>query len=113
MKNLFRLSLLAGVIACSAQNPVGVDDGTSQRLDASVGAEIIVTLQTIGPGEFASPPVISSNNVRFVDVSQADVAVPAGPTQRFRFKAVAPGRAVITLRHTFQNRVVEDTVDVR
>jgi hypothetical protein len=104
-------TLLLG--ACGDGDPVSVSDGGSRTIPARVGLEIVVTLQTVGPGEYASPPSVSSPSVRFLDVSQADVAVPAGPTQRFRFLAVSRGRAVITFRHTAQARVVEDTVDVR
>jgi hypothetical protein len=99
--------------ACGGRDPVSLSDGASRALTARAGSEVVVTLQTVGPGEFASPPTISSRSVRFLDVAQAAVAVPAGPTQRFRFEAVAPGRAVITFRHTLQARIVEDTVDVR
>ena len=92
---------------------MSIADGASRTVAAHVGEEVVVTLQTVGPGEFASPPSVSSPSVRFVDVSQAEVVVPAGPTQRFRFVAVSRGRAVVTFRHTTQPRVVEDTVDVR
>jgi hypothetical protein len=34
------------------------------------------------------------------------------PTQRFRFKAAASGRAIISFQHTGQNPAIQDTVDV-
>ena len=107
-----RSRVLAALVLAACHDPVSITDGGSRTIASRVGTEIDVTLQTIGPGEYASPPRVSSGSVRFVDVSYLD-PVPAGPTQRFRFQAVAPGRAIITFRHTAQARVVEDTVDVQ
>jgi hypothetical protein len=50
--------------------------------------------------------------VRFLEVRLVTPAVPAGPTQRFRFVAVRPGQAIIVFHHTEQGQVVEDTVNV-
>lgn len=79
----------------------------------SGGTAFTIILQTVGPGAYESPPTISSGAVRFLDVSQAAVAVPAGPTQRFRFQAVSPGRAIIAFHHSGSNPVVTDTIIVR
>lgn len=101
--------------ACRADSPVSVSvtGSASRTLSADAGSEIDITLQTIGPGEYASPPAISSASVRFLGASLVGPAVPAGPTQRFRFRAVASGRAIIGFQHTGQGPAVEDTVDVR
>ena len=77
------------------------------------GAAFTITLQTIGFGQYDAPPVISSPIVRFVEVSQAAVVVPAGPTQVFRFQAVGTGEAIIVFRNSAQNRSVADTILVR
>jgi hypothetical protein len=74
----------------------GADDG--RVVTAASGAEIDITLQTIGFGCYASPK-ISSRAVRFVGVECVNPPVDAGPTQRFRFEAVAPGRATIRIPH--------------
>jgi len=102
------------VVGCRG-NPVAVSivGSTSQSLTVPTGKQFTVTLQTIGPGEYSSPPAVSSAAVRFLDVAQASFAVPAGPTQRFRFEAASRGKAVIVFQHTGNNRTVEDTVDVR
>ena len=101
--------------ACGEKTPVDVSivGNTSQSLTVSDGNQFSVTLQTIGPGEYSSPPTVSSGAVHFIDVAQASPVVPAGPTQRFRFKATTRGTAIIVFQHTGNNRTVEDTVDVR
>jgi hypothetical protein len=101
--------------ACAGTNPVSVSikGNTSQSLTVPAGTQFSVTLQTVGPGEYGSPPTVSSEAVHFLDVSQVIPNVPAGPTQRFRFGATTRGKAIIVFQHTGNNRTVEDTVDVR
>lgn len=101
--------------ACGETNPVSVSikGSTSQSLTVTAGTPFSVTLQTIGPGEYISPPTVSSGAVHFLDVSLVSPYVPAGPTQRFRFDATARGKAIIVFQHTGNNRAVEDTIDVR
>jgi hypothetical protein len=41
--------------------------GVVKSISAGVGTEIDITLQTIGPGEFASSPAVSSSSVQFGD----------------------------------------------
>jgi hypothetical protein len=84
-----------------------------QTLVVSRGSDFSVLLQTIGPGEYASPPSVSSAAVRFIDVVPGDIIVPAGPRQRFRFQAIAPGTAILVFHHTDVNPTVQDTIDVR
>ncbi|HEX6532976.1 MAG TPA: hypothetical protein VF041_00180 [Gemmatimonadaceae bacterium] len=99
--------------ACHADRVVAVNGRMSRTLSTQVGSEVDITLGTVGPGEYASPPSVSSPSVRFVSVSYVSPAVPAGPTQLFRFEAVSKGRAVIVFRHTDDDPVVQDTIDVR
>lgn len=84
----------------------------SQTLSIEAGRVLELTLQTIGPGEYASPPLVSSAAVRFLDVQPVSPAVPAGPTQLFRFEAVTPGVAVIVFHHTVEDVPIEDTINV-
>ncbi len=66
---------------------------------AGVGDRIEVTLQTIGPGQYGDPSVSSRATV-FLGESPVGPPNPGGPTQLFRFEAIAPGRADITIPHT-------------
>jgi hypothetical protein len=77
-----------------------VDNGDAgRRVEASVGDTIEITLQTIGPGQYGDP-ILSSGSLMFLGVSFADKPIPAGPTQLYRFEAVASGQADITIPHT-------------
>jgi hypothetical protein len=87
-------------------------------LSLNVGQTLELTLQTIAPGEYASPLTISSTAIQFIDVKLVTPGVPAGVTQQFRFRAAAPGRAVIVFRHTGESSdpgaglTVHDTIEV-
>ncbi|MCC6929464.1 MAG: hypothetical protein IT359_10780 [Gemmatimonadaceae bacterium] len=101
-------------LACRTDSIVSLSAAErNRRVTAHVGDQITITLQTIGPGEYASPPTISSPAVVFRDVSGCGTPVPAGPTQCFHFRAAAPGQALLTFAHTGTNALVQDTVDVR
>jgi hypothetical protein len=78
-----------------------------------VDDEIDVTLQTIGPGQYDEHPSVSSPAVALSKVSILMPANPGGPRQLFQFRAVTPGRAVISIPHTGQNPGFEITADVR
>jgi hypothetical protein len=103
------------IIACSADAVLGVDS-RSQSISARVGQQVEVTLGNVGPAIYESPPMISSNVVTYLGVDVVPPYNPGGPTQRFSFKAVGPGQALITFRHTLDGAlvsVVEDTITVR
>lgn len=109
------LVIAFAVTACSADAVLGVDS-RSQSVSARVGQEVEVTLGNVGPAIYESPPMISSNVVTYLGVDVVPPYNPGGPTQRFSFKAVAPGQALVTFRHTLDGAlvsVVEDTVKVR
>ncbi len=106
-----RLIATLSLVGCG-QTPLEETGLPSHTLSIKAGRALELTFQTIGPGEYASPPLVSSTAVRFVDVRQVTPAVPAGPTQRFRFEAVEPGVAVIVFHHTGQGPTVEDTINV-
>src|SRR5438067_8269529 len=95
----FACFLSVGCRANPVAPTVSIVSKTSQSISLHVGDELTVTLQGIGPGEYLSPPSVSSPAVRFLDVSQASVVVPAGPTEIFRFQAVAKGQAIVVFRH--------------
>jgi hypothetical protein len=105
------LIVALGLTGCG-QAALEANGVPSHTLSITTGRELEITLQTIGPGEYASPPVVSSTDVRFLDVRVVTPAVPAGPTQRFRFEAVGQGVAVIVFHHTGQNPTIEDTIIV-
>ena len=114
-------ALLFTTLSCGAKNPVSVSikSNSSQTLTVPAGTAFSVTLQSIGPGEYASPPTVSSGAVQFLDVSVVGPYVPAGPTQQFRFNATTRGNAIIVFQHTggdippgMIELIVEDTVRV-
>jgi hypothetical protein len=76
-----------------------------QKVSSKVGQPIVVTLQTIGCGHYDTPQV-SSRAVRFesaMDPPPPRQQNPGGPTQVYRFTAVAEGEAQIRIPHTGSN----------
>jgi hypothetical protein len=106
-------TIVALLLAACGPEPLAQSGVPSKTLSVVVGQKLDLKLQTIGPGEYASPPAISSPAIRFLGVAYVSPFVPAGPTQRFSFQAVAPGVAIIVFHHTDQNPTVEDTVELR
>lgn len=96
---------------CSS--PLQVNGPPSRTLSLVAGQKVDVRLQTVGPGEYSSPPTVSSSAVRFLGVSLVGPYVPAGPTQVFRFIALAPGQAIVAFHHTGLDPEVDDTINVR
>ena len=114
---MLRLTLLIGLTlltACGSEESTAPDQnqGRGETISVVASQVFFVELQTIGAGEYVSPPGISSSAVHFLGVTLGE-PVPAGPTQRFRFQAVQSGRAIITFRHTGQGPTVQDTVVVQ
>jgi hypothetical protein len=119
-RRLRRVGLFATLLltfGCS-DDPVsaslrGLDD---QSISVPVGTEINVILGTTGPGEYGSPPELSSGSISFVDMAYVGPATPAGVTQRFRFRAMRRGNTQIifrlTVNHSTQRTVVVHSVDV-
>ena len=101
------------VAGCGSEAPTDPAAVSGHAFSARVGQELEIRLQSIGPGEYRSPPDISSDAVRFRGASLATPHVPAGVTQLFRFQAVARGRAIVVFRHSELSATVIDTVDVR
>ena len=98
---------------CSSDAPTDTSGSSGRTFTVAAGQEVGIRLQNIGPGEYLAPPAISSVAIRFVDVRLVTPAVPAGKTQLFRFRALRPGRALVTFRHSEQSAVVTYTVEVQ
>ena len=96
----------------SAGDPASELLKTSRTIAVVVGQELGLTLGTVGPGQYASPPTVSATALVFLVDSMVGPALPSGPTQRFWFRAALPGRAVITFHHTAQVYDLQDTVEV-
>ncbi|MBN1652172.1 MAG: hypothetical protein JXA30_00170 [Deltaproteobacteria bacterium] len=72
----------------------GTDSGGS--ILVSVGQELQIILQTIGPGRYGVPETTSST-VQFIGEGDAGLQNPGGPRQVFRFYGVEPGEAEIRI----------------
>ena len=103
---------LLTLAACGQDTPTSVNGVPARTLEATVGQAVNIRLQTIGPGEYRTPPAVSAPAVQFLGVELVAPAVPAGVTQLFRFQAVSPGRAVVTFQHTVGTGLV-DTIEVQ
>lgn len=79
------------------------------------GQEFIITLQTIGAGEYGDPQ-LSSPSVRFLGLAPRgpqNVQNPGGARQVFQFRAVSAGEARIVLLHNVRPSSFSLTVDVK
>lgn len=83
-----------------------------QRVSAKVGQPIVICLQTIGGGNYDKPQ-ISSKVIRFDGAVFAAKQNPGGPTQVYRFTAIAEGVAKISIPHTDSNPTVTFTIRVK
>jgi hypothetical protein len=88
------------------------NENNGQRLQATVGEPIEITLQAIGPREWG-PPKISSSAVRFENVMLKMPPNPGGPTQVFVFSAAAAGEAEIRIPYGDSDSVFSLTIDVQ
>jgi hypothetical protein len=70
-----------------------------QRVFAKVGQPVVVTLQTICGGQYGAPQ-ISSRSLRFESASFPAIQNPGGPTQVYRFTAVASGQVKVEIPHS-------------
>jgi hypothetical protein len=84
-----------------------------QRVTAKVGQPILVTLQTIGGGQYDTPK-ISSRAVRFEGSAFAPGREqnPGGPRQVYRFTATTEGEAQIRIPHTDSKPTLTFTIRV-
>jgi len=84
-----------------------------QRVAATIGQPIEITMQTIGGGQYGTPQ-ISSPVVRFEGSAFKPPREqnPGGPTQVYRFTAVAEGEAQVRIPHTAENATFTVTIQV-
>ena len=101
------------LLAACGQEPLAVRGAQGQTLTMVVGQELDLTVGTVGPGEYKTPPAISSAALRFIDANVVGPALPSGPTQLFRFQAESPGTALVVIEHSGTNPTIHDTVVVR
>ena len=118
LSRAFPLSLAIGLAGCSsngptADGPTTVYAAPGRTFELTVGGELQLRLQSIGPGEFAAPPQLSSASARFLGVSLVGPPVPAGVAQLISFVGVAPGTAVVTFIHSGSSATIVDTLHVR
>jgi hypothetical protein len=84
--------------AANSTLEVGADvEGTTVMVD--VGEELILTLQTIGPGNYEEAMVMG-DALESLGSEYATLQNPGGPTQLFHFRGVAPGQATVSIPHT-------------
>ena len=98
----------------TTQKEVSLNRGNDgQKISVKVGQPIVVTLQTIGGGHYGTPEV-SSRAVRFECTMYAppEQRNPGGPTQIYRFTAVAKGEAQIRIPHTDSKPTITFTIQV-
>ena len=105
------------VASCGSDGITSIVGTTSQTIVAELGDEVQITLGNVGPGEYVSPPQISSTVLTFLSVDVVPPFTPAGPHQRFRFKTNARGQAIVSFRRFLNDSElgpsVDDTVKVR
>jgi hypothetical protein len=115
------LVLSVCVVACNASRATDSTivtvpgDNHSRTVAVPVGDELRIVLGNVGPGTFEAPPLISSPTIVYRDVTVIPPFTPAGPTQQFRFTAVAPGTAIVHFRRFLDDSViavVEDTIEI-
>lgn len=102
------------LVGCS-RDPmsVAVTDTRSQTARVPAGAAFTVTLGTVGPGNYSAPPAISAPAVvAYVTVNDVGPNEPAGERQRFQFRALTRGDAIVVFHHTARAPTIEDTVRV-
>src|SRR6476660_3205309 len=117
-RSVLSAALAIVVAGCGADHIVSVSSGlVSQRVNARTGDLIDIRLWGGALGTYASPPAISTPAVEFVDVSietgSGGTINPGGPTQRFRFRAITAGLAVVTFTPLQSAPVVADTIIVQ
>lgn len=112
MKARYTIGCLAILAACST-DPLAVSGSQGQTITLAVRQELDLTVGTVGPGEYQSPPAISSPALRFLHESVVPPPLPSGVRQQFRFRAVGPGTALIVITHSGGNPTIQDTVIIQ
>src|SRR5262245_34981303 len=106
-----RFAVFAFALGTAVLPAIGCDSTGSQTISlsnadsgrtvvAAVGDKIEVTLQTIGPGQYGTPNASSVSVMFLGESSPPGQPNPGGVRQLYRFEAVSPGRADITIPHS-------------
>jgi hypothetical protein len=90
------LAGLTTIVLCGCHSTPLELHASFRALSVPIGQEFNVRTQTIGPGQYSSPPPIAGAAVRFLGMGDPGLPVPAGATQKFLFRAQAVGRSIIT-----------------
>lgn len=113
----YRLTLRTVVLCAScssdSRGPLELLGAPPRTMSVALNQELRVKLQTVGPGQYVSPPTLTGSALRFLGADVVGPYLPGGPTQEFRFKAVARGQTIIEFHHTQSGPAVSDTVIVR
>ena len=110
---VFLAAAAISTISCSAVTATLEPGDASHRLTVQRGQRVDIVLQTIGSGEYDTPPQIVPAILDFLGVAEDGPPNPGGLRQRFSFRASARGDATVTFTHTETNSRVQDTVTVR
>lgn len=100
---------LALALACSGGGPTALElgaDADGQTVTLVVGQSLDVILGTVGPGMYVSPPDLDGAALVFLEADFVPPFTPAGPIQRFRFRAVARGTSQVTIARTDATGVI-------
>lgn len=113
MKHLSAILSIALLAGCgSSTSPLETYGSPSTSMSIVVGQELRVTMRTIGPGEYVSPPALTGAAALFRGVALADAQVPAGVTQVFTFRGVSAGQTLVVFHNTGVQADVIDTIVV-
>jgi hypothetical protein len=121
LSRLLRLALVLLVVsvanACHERSPFEVYGPAAATFFIGIGQQIDIHMQTVGPGEFGSPPTLGGSTIAFLGVGPGPID-PGGITQVFHFKGVTAGTTIITFQSIdntpgFPQVNVVDTVTVR
>jgi hypothetical protein len=95
--------------ASDARELSDLDSGS--QLTLSLGQQIDVTLQVIGPYNYGDP-VISSDAMHFLAVDLQQPPNPGGPTPVYRFEAASAGTTTIHIPYSGPHAGFDLTVTV-
>src|SRR5579863_274793 len=103
---------LKAVTATASEQALSLDfRDNGQRVTATVGQQIEITLGTIGPGRYGEPQV-SSSAIRYENVALEWPPTPGGPTQIYVFETAAEGEAEVEIAHTESGPAFAVTIQV-
>src|SRR3989442_4050147 len=84
-----------------------------ETLRIAVGEELDLTFQTrpSDPGEYQSPPSISSSSLQFLDVTAFRPAPQAALAQPLPVNGAIPARAIVVIARSGHKTLITATVD--